>query len=87
MVEQCRVLVEKLMDSHITTENIESGEAKNIEANEGSLVDNLLGGLGGMDGSLKDIIVELGSQFTEGTSKSSKGKKKGSKKNTIIFGE
>ena len=84
MVEQCRVLVEKLMDSHITTENIESGEAKNIEANEGSLADNLFGGLGGMDGSLKDIIIEMGSQFTEGSSKNSR-KKKGSKKSTLIF--
>jgi len=86
MVETCRMVVDKLMDSNITTENIESGEAKNIEASEGNLTDSLLGGFGGMDGSLKDIIVEMGSQWTEDSSKNKK-KKGTNKKNTVIWGE
>jgi hypothetical protein len=86
MIETCRAVVEKLMDSHITTENIETGEARNIEENEGSLTDNILGNLTGMGGNLKDIIVEMGSQWTEKSSKDSgKGKKK--KKNTVVWGE
>jgi hypothetical protein len=88
MVEKCRSVVETLMDSPINMENIESGEARDIQSTENNIAQDLLGGLGGLgglNGGLKDILVEVTSQWTEGSSKK-KGKKK-KKEKVIIFGE
>lgn len=84
MVEKCRSVVETLMDSPINMENIESGEARDIQSGDKNMAEGLLGSLGGLEGGLKDILVEVGSQFTEGGDRK-KGKKK--KKTTIAFGE
>lgn len=87
MVEKCRSVIETLMESRINMENIESGEAKDIQSGDTNMTEGLLGSLGsmgGMEGGLKDILVEIGSQFTEGGSKK---KNKKSRKTTIAFGE
>lgn len=88
MVEWCRELADKLLDNHITPENIESGEANNIEEGNSNLLEEMLGSFGGKGGSLKDIIVDLGTSWTESTSKN-KGKKKRNRKRGggIIYGE
>ncbi len=88
MVEKCRSVVETLMDSPINMENIESGEARDIQSGDKNMTEGLLGSLGamgGLEGGLKDILVEVGSQFTEGGGSKKKGKKK--KKTVLAFGE
>lgn len=87
MVEKCRSVVETLMDSPINMENIESGEARDIQSGDKNMTEGLLGSLGafgGLEGGLKDILVEVGSQFTEGAGSKKKGRKK---KKVISFGE
>jgi len=44
-----------------------------------------MGGMGGMEGGLKDLIVEMGTKWTEGKSKNGKSGKK-ERKNRVIYG-
>lgn len=81
MVELFRKVADKLMDTPYTKDNIESGEARNIESDNGNLIDDILGGgMGGM-GDFKNIISDLGTKYTE-TLES--GKKSSSKKRVIF---
>ena len=94
MVDIVRNVIDKMMDNPITPENIETGEAKNINSQQsdmGDMFGNLFGG-GSGDGTseLTELISTLGTNFTE---KMESGKKKendkgrggGKKKSRIIF--
>lgn len=89
MVDIVRNVIDKMMDNPITQENIETGEAKNINSQQndiGDMFGNLFGGSGDGTSELTELISSLGTNFTE---KMESGKKNGSNKNKkksrIIF--
>lgn len=91
MVDIVRNVIDKMMDNPITPENIETGEAKNINSQQndmGDMFGNLFGGSGDGTSELTELISTLGTNFTE---KMESGKKNesskggGKKKSRIIF--
>ena len=92
MVDMVRSVIDKMMDNPITPENIESGQAKNINAQQNDMSDifgNLFGGGGSNDGTgeLTELISNLGTNFTEKMESGKKNSKKPNdkKKSRIIF--
>ena len=85
MVNVIREIMDQLMDNPVTKENIESGEAKNIDKSGsglGGIFDGLLSGDGTSE--IADLISNIGTSFTENL----ESKKKGGapkRKNRVIF--
>ena len=85
MVNVTREIIDQLMDNPITKENIESGEAKNMDKSSsgiGGIFDGLLSGDGTSE--IADLISNIGTSFTENLESGKKGKS-GKKKNRVIF--
>lgn len=90
MVDIVRNVIDKMMDNPITPENIETGEARNINAQQndvGDVFGNLFGGGGDGTSELTELISTLGTNFTEKMESSKKNTKSGpnKKKSRIIF--
>ena len=91
MVDMVRGVIDKMMDNPITPDSVESGDAKNISAQQGDMGDlfgGLFGGGGGSDGTaeLAELIGNLGTNFTEKMESNKKNSKKPAKKKSrIIF--
>lgn len=96
MVDMVRNIIDKMMDNPITPGNIETGDAKNINAQQGDMGD-IFGGMFGGGGSgagdgmseITELISNLGTNFTEkmesNRKKGNVGKKTPAKKSRIIF--
>ena len=67
-----RSAVDKIVDNPITVDNIESGEANQMQEDEG--VNGLLEGVMGNGSNITEILANLGTNFTE--KMENKGKKK-----------
>jgi len=92
MVDVVRNVIDKMMDNPITPENIESGEAKNINSQQndmGDIFGNLFGGKSDGTSELTELISNLGTNFTEkmeSGKKNNNGNNPGNKKKSrIIF--
>lgn len=89
MVDIVRNVIDKMMDNPITPENIETGEAKNINAQQndvGDVFGSLFGGSGDGTSELTELISTLGTNFTEKMESGKKGKSgPNKKKSRIIF--
>jgi len=81
MKEGFRAVIEQLVDNPITKENIESGEAKDINDQKSSMLGDIFGG-----GSMKDFIVEMGSEFNKSSAEERKKSKKANKGKKVIWG-
>jgi hypothetical protein len=81
MKEGFRAVIEQLVDNPITKENIESGEANDISEQNDSFIGDILGG-----SSLKDFIVEVGSEWNENTAQERKKHGKRSHKQKVVWG-
>ena len=86
MIDTVRTIVDKLFENNINADNIESGEAKKINAEENDLFSSLFDS--GSDGAseLAEFISSLGSSFTQNMENSRKGPKAKSK-SRVIFDE
>ncbi len=80
MVDMVRQIVDQLIDNPITQDNIESGEAKNIDSGNINMLGDMFGG-----GDMKNIISGLGTMFTKNAE--GRGKKtKREKRERVVFG-
>jgi hypothetical protein len=84
MIDTVRTIVDKLFENNINIDNIESGEAKKINEEEGELFSGLFDS--GADGTseLADFISSLGSSFTQGMENSRKGPRPRNKSRVIF---
>lgn len=90
MIDMVRSVIDKMMDNPITPENIENGEAKNINAQQNDMSDifgNLFGGNSDGTSEITELISTLGTNFTEKMESGKKNNKSSTekKKSRIIF--
>lgn len=85
MMDVIRNVVDKMLDNPITKDNIESGEAKNLNNEGEDLLGNLFSSEEGT-GELLDLISNLGTSFTK-KMENNKGGGKPSKKKRFIFND
>ena len=83
MIESVRTIVDKLFDNNINVENIENGEAKNINTEDNDLFSGLFDG----DGSeFAEFVSSIGSNFTKNMENNQKGPKPRNK-TKVVFDE
>ena len=84
MIETVRNIVDKLFENNINFENIENGEAKNINDDEGEILSGLFDGSGDSANELGEFISSIGSVFTQNLEKNRKGPKQKSRSRVIF---
>ena len=84
MIDTIRTIIDKLFENNINIDNIESGEAKQINEDEGELFSGLFEG--GSDGTseLTEFISSLGNSFTQGMENNRKGPRPRNKSRVIF---
>jgi len=82
MSEIFRTVADQILNNPITRDNIESGEAKDIDAGNSNLLGDLLGG----GGDLKDILSGLGSMFNSNTENNRKKGKRDGRRQRVVWG-
>lgn len=85
MIDTVRTIVDKLFENNINMDNIETGEAKKINAEENDLFSGLFDGGDGAS-ELAEFISSLGSSFTQNMENNRKGPKPRAK-SRVIFDE
>lgn len=83
MIDSVRTIVDKLFENNINTTNIESGEAKKINAEENELFSGLFEGGDGTS-EIAEFISSLGSSFTQNMENNRKGPKPRNRKRPIF---
>lgn len=85
MKEMLRTVIDQLLENNINVENIETGEAKNINKDENNLFEKMfnIGEDGGSD--IGDFLSNIGSNFTQNMENNRKGPTSRNKK--VFFNE
>lgn len=82
MVEWVREVIDQLLDNPISKDNIESGEANDIDAGNNEKIQNILGG---GNGSMADIVTGIGTMFTKNM-EGKQRKRKDRKRERVVYG-
>ena len=82
MVDWVREVIDQLLDNPISKDNIESGEANDIDAGNAAKISNLLGGDGG---GMADIVTGIGTMFTKNI-EGKQRKRKDRKRERVVYG-
>lgn len=80
-----REVIEKLFEDEISINDIESGEAININSEKSDISDGLTGLLSGNTDGISEIITTLGGGFTQNIEKNNGNRNKAKKRPRIIF--
>lgn len=82
MTDLFREIADQILNNPITRDNIESGEAKDIDAGNSNLIGDLLGG----GGDLKDILSGLGTMWNNNTENNRKKGKREGRRQRVVWG-
>lgn len=80
-----RGAIDKIMDNPVTIDNIESGEANQMQEEDG--LNGLLEDVMGNGSNITEILANLGTNFTEKMESKNKKSDGGKKKKRVIFNE